>query len=1258
LFAALAATALVASVFATGPAAAAPKTPTKPVRPWAIAKHRQLVRNTATHGLPRLLQHGAAGLPAGVPQHGSYAFLLRLSTSSTLDVYRNTAPRGRLIARASAKSQLQVIKQAQSRVIAALPGQASVLYKTHSVLAGVAVIANVHDFGALRAIRGVQAVYPIAPKSVSNSYAMPLQHAPQAWAAPSGHLGDGVKIAVIDTGIDYTHADFGGPGTTLAYHDALLADTNPPTYPDPAKVADGEDLVGDAYDASDPNNNQPQQDSNPLDCSGHGSHVAGIAAGYGTNASDGTTYPHADSDYTSLGALSTSAYQALFRIGPGMAPHATLYAYKVFGCGENATTDVVAKAIDTAVDPNNDGDPSDGASVINMSLGADYSSAIDGDSIAANIASRKGVVVVAAAGNGGDEYDISGAPGNAQRAISVANSVDAYSQLDTLHASVNGSPEDYRAQRSAAYDWAADPDLAGNVVALSQAANADGCEAYDQADATAAAGRIVFLTWTDNDANRRCGSAQRATNAFHAHAIGVILGEDEETFAAGILGSAAIPMVQVVKSAADDIAAALGAGQPVTVSGTTAADFSQLIPANDNLVNTSSSRGIRANGDVKPDVAAVGTSVFSTAMGTGDQGVSESGTSMATPMVAGLAALVRSVNPGWTPEQVKADIMNTAGQDLYSDTGHTHLYAPNRVGAGRIRVDRALDNSVLAYVQDNPGAVSVSFGPVAVTKAVTLTKTVDVVNKSAAPATYAVRYAPITKVPGVSYQVSKSSLTVPAGGTNTFTVKFVVTDPTALRKTHDVTKPPMSLDLGPGGVHSGEYLADASGRVELTPDIGNTAGATSPLRVPVYSAPRPASVMSNRGTLTLPGSGVQFANLKLTGKGVAQGSGANRVQSLVSGFELQAKSGLAPSCTSTRMRLCVAFGADRSADLKYVGTSSDYPLLQAQGDPFAFGDAEAYFAITTQRPWRTPVGPQEFDVLIDTNGDNIADAIVYNTRLGEGDLFLSELIDVTSANPAHWFVRDDELINDRFGEVDTALFDSDTMVFPVWLDALRTAGGSFPPLPSFGKTDSRVRYGVVSVGEGGIVDNIGVNVTSLLSGGRPRLNSAHLATDLAHTGIEVANSSIFDHALFGALLNNDKPGTAVSVRRDVAQYNRDHAKGLLMVHFQNTVGSKAKIVTLKSKPKVSISLSASSVQLNHAISATIKVANTAGHVATGKVVLHRGSGAILRQGRLTKGQITFTWRPGARGAFAVYAVYKGDANYAARRSAKVGYRVT
>jgi len=1070
---------------------------------------------------------------AGVPATGSYAFLLKLDVQPTAHVYDAHLSQGRSAARVAATNQLASVRTAERKVIAALPGDSGVLYQTHAALAAVGVYTKVANLPALQRIAGVAAVYPIAPKTPSLSYSVLLQHAPQAWAT-YGDVGANTTIAIIDTGVDYTHADLGGPGTKAAYQTALANDTSTPTYPDPTKILGGYDFAGDSYDP-DPQDSAyqptPQPDSNPLDCDGHGTHVAGIAAGYGENASDGSTYT---GSYTSLPTTS-SAYQALFRIGPGMAPKAKLYAYKVFGC--QGSTDVIAAAIDKATDPNGDGNPSDHVNVINMSLGADFASPEDGDAVAANAASQLGVTVVAAAGNAGDLYDAAGSPGNATRVIAAADTVDAYSQIDTLHATVNGVPKTLGAQRSVAYDWATEPagDLSGTVVKLTDSSNLDGCDPIAQN----LSGKVVFLEWTDDDATRRCGSAARSQNAEIAGATGVILGEDEETFGAGITGSAVIPVVQVVKSAADTIRAALNASQPVTVTATSAGDFQQLIPGDDDEVADSSSRGIGDAGDLKPDVAAVGTSVFSAAMGTGNEGVSFTGTSMASPMVAGLAALVRAKNPGWSPEQVKADIMNTADQDLWTGASHTgSRYGPERVGAGRIDAKAALDNQVLAYVAGDPGAVSASFGPMAVSTVTTLTRTIDVANTSGGSATYSVAYDPITQVPGAAYSVSPSSVTIAAGQTKTVTLTLTIT-PSQLTKPIDPT-----VTRSQGGF-SRDYEAEASGRVLLTRSGQPT------LRVPVYAAPRPAATMTQPASVEMPTGKVQKASLPLSGGAISQGSGLDSITSLVAGFELQGISAALPNCSGSVTSHCIHAADERAADLKYVGTTSNAPELDSIGQSPLGAAGREYFAITTQGAWRTPASENEYDVYIDTNGDGDPDYVLYNTAMSGADVFEAELYDLKAEK-----VVDDQPIDDRFGSTDAAVFDSDTLVLPVAIDKL--AGIS--------SGHSRITFGVVTFGSfsSDPVDNLGVSIF-----GSSLSFNGSLSTDVLKPGVAVSGAY---NGSGSALLYRDAPSTTLQIRRDASTYATDHGQGALLVHFQDAVGHAAQVVKLTSdttKPKAS-----------------------------------------------------------------------------------------
>src|SRR5207302_1797216 len=143
-----------------------------------------------------------------------------------------------------------------------------------------------------------------------------------------------------DTGIDYTHANFGGPGTVAAFGTAFANSSRPadPSMfgPNAPKVKGGTDLVGDAYTGL----NTEMPDPNPLDCNGHGSHTAGTAAGFGVTSA-GATY---------TGPYDASTFSRSFNVGPGVAPLADLYSVRVFGCSGFTSSQNVVTAIEWAVD--------------------------------------------------------------------------------------------------------------------------------------------------------------------------------------------------------------------------------------------------------------------------------------------------------------------------------------------------------------------------------------------------------------------------------------------------------------------------------------------------------------------------------------------------------------------------------------------------------------------------------------------------------------------------------------------------------------------------------------------------------------------------------------------------------------------------------------------------------------------------------------------------------------------------------------------
>jgi subtilisin family serine protease len=1162
---------------------------------------------------------------AKMPTSGPMAFLLQLDTAPTADTYRTSLRGGKAAAHSAARTQLSRIASLQNRVasdVGRVARGARVLYKSHSVLAGVTVQTDAKYADALKGIPNVKAVYPIATKHISNAGAMPLVGAPAGWT--TGDLGQNTTIGIIDSGIDYTHANFGGPGTQAAFQAIDRTHRVPGQFPT-AKVIDGMDFAGDDYNA-DPKSVDPvfpfqpvaHPDLNPIDCQysgpdstlGHGSHVAGTASGLGVDA-DGHTFTGPYNDTTPFSTM---------KIGPGAAPKASLYALRVFGCA--GSTNVVGEALEWAMDPNGDGDPSDRLDVVNMSLGSDFGSPQDGDAVISNAAAQAGVVVVASAGNGGDLYDIGGSPADATRVIAVSGSDDGFAVLDALKVnSPAGIAANYGAEVSVAYPYATKPDTTGVLAALPGPLdpanlgtnNKDGCDTFSPEQAAAVAGKIAWLEWTDIDADRRCGSAKRSGNAKAAGAIGFVFADDAESFAAGITGDTDIPGVLIVKSAADTIRPHLGESVSVTIGNTLRNAVRQTLPENVDKVFSASSRGTNGAGNLKPDVTGVAVQVFSTDVGTGSDGKTLSGTSMASPMVAGTAALVRSKHPDWSPEEVKADIMNTAGQDITTGAGHTgDKYAPNRVGAGRVVIPDALDNQVLAYVVDDPGAVSVGFGPVAVTGPVALTKTVKVVNKGVTPAAYSIQYVPSTTVPGVSYELSASSVTLSPRGSKTFTVTLRVTDPTALTKTIDPT-----VEEEQGNARR-QFMADASGRVVLDA----TDSQRPSLRVPVYSAPRPAAQMTQAASIGFANRPIATADLRLTGRGVDQGDGTEQVTSLVDGFALAGTSGPLPTCTAALTEGCVAFPEERAADLKSFGVTTDAPAIAAAGgDPFA--DGFLYFGVNSWGAWRTPAGISDFEVLVDTNRDGNPDVDVFTTRLTDSDVLGVEVLDLHTGQ-----LRDDGadepnnfwFLNTLDGGFDTDVFDSDALVMGV-------------PLKVLGITQAnrRVNYGVLTFST---YHNDPVDVLGLNGALAPQFS-----VDTSRPSITVSDG------VSAGVVFVDAPNTSLVVRRDAATYTLDRTQGILMIHHHNVTGSRAQVVRVKGPSFPQLALVRNPIRVGTQGQVTVTVPATGNVPATGPVQIGRAPGVLLATGQVVNGTATITLPRLPKGRYTLVAHYFGDATY-------------
>jgi subtilisin family serine protease len=549
-----------------------------------------------------------------------------------------------------------------------------------------------------------------------------LINAVQAWNAAGGaaNAGAGVKVAIVDTGIDITHPCFSDAGYPAQNQLGNRSFTN-------NKV-----IVAKVF-----NNKAGNKGYSAEAVQEHGTHVAGTVA----------------CDYLTPATVSGVATYDM----SGVAPKALLGNYNVFpGDVTNARSEDILNALDAAY--------ADGFNVANMSLGGTHgkSGNVGGADLlttAVNDLDQANMVVAVAAGNSGPGHYTVESPGSAERALTAGASTVPH----FVGAPVTVGGNSYGAAAGDFATVAVDLTAPLGVVAGATAGSlGTACSALP---ANSLTGKIALIS------RGTCTFSIKIRNAQDAGASAVLVVNNVagDPTAMGQDGTANQPTVPAyMLSLANKATFIAAAGQSTTIGAANA----YFQTSNANIMAGFSSQGpTDVDFRVKPDVVAPGVNVLSSIphqfCATPPCFAFFQGTSMATPHLAGSAAVVIGQHPDWSAADVRSAIVNTATQGVLKDfqTGLSYVADPNIVGAG---LDN-LQTAVGATVGIDP--VSVSFG--AVPRGSGISKSVDVTltNLTGSAHTYALSIGS-TSGSGVSYSASASSVTIDGGASATVSIKM------------------------------------------------------------------------------------------------------------------------------------------------------------------------------------------------------------------------------------------------------------------------------------------------------------------------------------------------------------------------------------------------------------------------------------------------------------------------------------------------------
>lgn len=639
------------------------------------------------------------------------------------------------------------------------------------VLNGMSLRVPSSAVSAIRSMATVKRVDANTPLHIELEKSVDYIRAPQVYGQyqeltpfdtfHEGYEGQGMNIAVLDTGIDWTNPMFGG-------------DPTPPRLgilPSIAAVATNQKVI---YYMS--------FTSGLLDDFGHGSHASADIAGYLAPAPGADGLPGGGDDVNLH----------------GVAPQAKLMGYKVCAAVGVCLPESTIMGLEDAVSPVSlTGQPKPIAHVINLSLGG-AGGPDDSTAVAADNAALTGTIVVAAAGNDGPVEGSVGSPAAGRHVIAAGANTDPGGGSHTLDLT-DGSKTGMLANLMEGSP-AITADIAGNYVFCGLAETPADCPASVSGKIALIARGSTYNT-PDLPAAGGLGTGLFTNKAASAAASGavaaIIYNNADGELTATTVRKSTIPVVGLSKANGEYLKSLIGADETAVSPGQVRINAAKVFSP--QMADFSSRGPVQGLGQVKPDITAPGVDIYSATARVGGAEtntstmfdptgfIHASGTSFSCPHTAGAAALIKQAHLDWTPDMVRTALINTA-TNLRTQTGTPKSTANSddiiSQGGGLIDVQGAVTTKALMGVAGDgivqPGILgSYSFGETPILNnriSNTRSVTVTIKDVSGQGGVYDLSTANNRGFDraGVTAIVSPSSVTVAPGGSSTFTATVTI----------------------------------------------------------------------------------------------------------------------------------------------------------------------------------------------------------------------------------------------------------------------------------------------------------------------------------------------------------------------------------------------------------------------------------------------------------------------------------------------------